>query len=149
MSTIGDRIKERREELGWSQVELAQRAGVSAGTIGNLEAGLRLRPRGIVGLAATLGVHAHWLETGTGPRLIDDKPSARPAPPAGSVSLLEALAAMERHLLLLPPQERDAVASALQGWASSGGAQHWRRLVVASFEAPAAPSGKQRAAGKT
>ena len=35
--SIGSRIKERREELGITQVELASRLGVSKGAIGNYE----------------------------------------------------------------------------------------------------------------
>lgn len=35
--SIGTRIKERREELGITQVELAARLGVSKGAIGNYE----------------------------------------------------------------------------------------------------------------
>ena len=36
---LGDRIKQRREELGWSQRELAQQAGVPQPTISDLERG--------------------------------------------------------------------------------------------------------------
>ena len=35
--SIGSRIKERREELGITQIELATRLGVSKGAIGNYE----------------------------------------------------------------------------------------------------------------
>ena len=35
--SIGSRIKERREELGSTQIELAQKLGVSKGAIGNYE----------------------------------------------------------------------------------------------------------------
>lgn len=35
--SIGSRIKERREELGITQIELAQMLGVSKGAIGNYE----------------------------------------------------------------------------------------------------------------
>lgn len=35
--SIGTRIKQRREELGITQVELAQRLGVSKGAVGNYE----------------------------------------------------------------------------------------------------------------
>ena len=38
--SIGSRIKQRREELGLTQPELAKIIGVSKGTIGNYETGL-------------------------------------------------------------------------------------------------------------
>lgn len=38
---ITDKIKELREELGWSQEELAHRAGLHPNTIGSYERGSR------------------------------------------------------------------------------------------------------------
>ena len=38
--SIGTRIKERREELGYTQTELAKKVGVSKGSIGNYESGI-------------------------------------------------------------------------------------------------------------
>lgn len=38
--SIGSRIKERREELGMTQVELAKIIGVSKGSVGNYECGV-------------------------------------------------------------------------------------------------------------
>ena len=38
--SIGQRIRERREELGLSQAELARRLGVTQSTVGNYEAGI-------------------------------------------------------------------------------------------------------------
>ena len=43
--TFADRIKQLREEVGFSQIELATRLGVSSGAIGNWETGKRV-PRG-------------------------------------------------------------------------------------------------------
>jgi transcriptional regulator with XRE-family HTH domain len=64
MTTIGERIRERRLALGLSQRELASE-GVSYAYISRLEANTR-RPsvRAVRQLAARLGVSAHWLETG-------------------------------------------------------------------------------------
>lgn len=41
VTTIAERLKEARADLGISQKDLARLAGVSAGTIGNIEAGAR------------------------------------------------------------------------------------------------------------
>ena len=36
---IGDRIRERRTELGWSQRELAEKMGYNHSTVGRIERG--------------------------------------------------------------------------------------------------------------
>lgn len=69
--TIAERLKAAREEAGLNQPELARAAGVSQGTIGNIESGLRKRPRELLALAEACGVHAKWLQTGTGPRYLN------------------------------------------------------------------------------
>lgn len=38
--TLGDKIRQRREEMGMSQAELAKRLGVTQGAIGNYESGV-------------------------------------------------------------------------------------------------------------
>ena len=64
MATIGDRIRQRRLELGLSQRELASE-GVSYAYISRIEANAR-RPsiRALRKLAPKLGVSVYWLETG-------------------------------------------------------------------------------------
>ena len=44
-------------------------------TIGNIEAGLRKRPREILKIAAALGVLPQWLETGEGAMRVDTPPA--------------------------------------------------------------------------
>lgn len=68
MNTLADRLKSAREALGMSQEQLAQSAGVSQGTIGNIESGARKRPREIVALARAAKVRPEWLLNGAGPR---------------------------------------------------------------------------------
>lgn len=41
MNTVGDRIKSRRQELGWTQEQLAGKAGISKGFLSDLETGTR------------------------------------------------------------------------------------------------------------
>jgi transcriptional regulator with XRE-family HTH domain len=64
VSTVGERIRQRRLELGLSQRELASE-GVTYAYISRLEANAR-RPsiRALRQLAPKLGVTVHWLETG-------------------------------------------------------------------------------------
>jgi len=66
MSSIAERLRQAREDADLTQPALAMRAGVSQGTIGNIEAGIRKRPRDLVSIALALGVSPEWLETGKG-----------------------------------------------------------------------------------
>lgn len=68
MDTIGSRLKAVRLEKGWSQTELADKAGVSQSAIGNIESGTRKRPRDLLSIAKAVEVRAEWLETGRGGR---------------------------------------------------------------------------------
>jgi transcriptional regulator with XRE-family HTH domain len=68
VKTIAERVKAVRQELGWSQVQLAEEVGVSQSSIGNIESGFRQRPRELVSIAKALRVSPEWLETGKGPR---------------------------------------------------------------------------------
>ena len=64
MTTVGDRIRQRRLALGLSQRELASE-GVSYAYISRLENNTRQPSvKALRRLAAKLGVSAHWLETG-------------------------------------------------------------------------------------
>ena len=64
MTTVGERIRERRLALGLSQRELACE-GVTYAYISRLEANTRQPSvRALRKLAPRLGVSAHWLETG-------------------------------------------------------------------------------------
>lgn len=67
VKSIADRVKEARQKLGWSQARLAKEAGVSQGTIGNIESGVRKQPRELLSLASALNVSPNWLESGKGP----------------------------------------------------------------------------------
>ena len=66
MNSIAERLKQAREAAGMTQPALAEKAGVSQGTIGNIESGLRKRPRELLSIAAALGVNPSWLDTGKG-----------------------------------------------------------------------------------
>lgn len=61
MTTIGERIRQRREILGYSQAEVASRAGISRAAIANLEQGLNKSSRSTVKIAQALQVPVEWL----------------------------------------------------------------------------------------
>lgn len=98
VNTIAERLKQAREALGLTQPELAARAKVSQGTIGNIETGLRKRPRELLAIAGALGVHPAWLESGKEPKEISQavesvstpplSPSPQPGEPAVHIPLL-------------------------------------------------------------
>lgn len=61
--TLGKRIEERRKQLGWSQNELARRAGVNHPTLYKIESGQRVDPSLsiVVRIARALGTSAEAL----------------------------------------------------------------------------------------
>lgn len=66
--SIGKRIEESRDRLGWTQAELATRAGVSSQNVGNWERGVYLPKLPVlIQLARLLNVDLTWLITGTYP----------------------------------------------------------------------------------
>lgn len=69
MDSIGKRLARARKDQGLTQPALAQRAGVSKGAVGNIEAGMRVGSARIVeALARALGVSVRWLVGGEGPK---------------------------------------------------------------------------------
>jgi phage repressor protein C with HTH and peptisase S24 domain len=67
MSTPAARLKHARKLRGLNQIELAQKAGVATGTVGNIEAGKRGIKSSAMAFARALQVSAEWLATGDGP----------------------------------------------------------------------------------
>jgi transcriptional regulator with XRE-family HTH domain len=67
--SFGRRIRERREELVWSQSRLAEESGYSQSNIGWIEQGKSKDPRKqAISLAEALRSTPAWLLHGTGPR---------------------------------------------------------------------------------
>lgn len=63
--TLAARLREARDAKGWTQTELAERAGVSQQVIGKIERGKARQPRYILEIAGALGVSPAWLMYGT------------------------------------------------------------------------------------
>lgn len=80
MSNLGDNIIRARTAKGWSQEELARRAGISQGTIGHLESGRNSTSRKLPEIARALGLTVEQLVGGQ----IDERRLERPPeiPPA-------------------------------------------------------------------
>ncbi|TPD71478.1 helix-turn-helix transcriptional regulator [Stenotrophomonas maltophilia] len=73
METIGSRIRAEREAQGISRNELAKFAGIASTTLSNLELGLSKSSTALHKIAARLGVHTDWLETGKGSKAAEDR----------------------------------------------------------------------------
>lgn len=98
MKTIAERLKAARAKREWSQAQLAVAAGVSTGTIGNIESGARQSKGSLPQIAEALSISHKWLATGEGEMLVSvrkedghyligGKPQTdMPAPDPGSAS---------------------------------------------------------------
>ena len=74
--TLATRIKDRLEELGMGQAELARRCGVDRSAVNQWVSGRvpNIRPDNLICVADTLGLEIRWLATGRGPRLARQEP---------------------------------------------------------------------------
>ena len=62
--SLGERLRARRREVGYTQEQLAERADTTQAVIQKIENGKSLRPRKIDRIAGALGVKAAWLMFG-------------------------------------------------------------------------------------
>jgi len=86
MSTVGERIKKRRLELGWTQDRLAGDARISKGFLSDIENGKRsIGADNLLALASALGVSMDFLMKG-----------GRPSAPAAEVQIPGSLSAFAR-----------------------------------------------------
>ncbi|MCP4996183.1 MAG: helix-turn-helix transcriptional regulator [Gammaproteobacteria bacterium] len=63
-ATLGQRMRHKRLERGWTQEQLAVRAGTNQAVIQKIENGKSLRPRKIDQIASVLEVNPAWLMFG-------------------------------------------------------------------------------------
>lgn len=64
LRTLGERLRYRRRQMGWTQEQLAIQAGTNQAVIQKIENGKSLRPRKIDDIASVLEVNAAWLMFG-------------------------------------------------------------------------------------
>src|SRR6202011_5766405 len=65
MPTVGERIKTRRAELGWTQDQLAERAGISKSFVSDVENGKRsIGADTLLDVGRAMGVSLDFLMTG-------------------------------------------------------------------------------------
>ncbi len=65
MNSVGERIRQRRQELGWTQDKLAVEAKISNGFLSDLETGKRsVSAENLMEIAHALGVSLDYLMTG-------------------------------------------------------------------------------------
>ncbi len=62
--SLGQRMRLRRQQKGWTQEQLARQAGTNQAVIQKIENGKSLRPRKINEIAEVLGVNPAWLMFG-------------------------------------------------------------------------------------
>lgn len=98
VKTVAERLQQARLAAKLTQGKLAVLASVSQGTIGNIEAGLRKKPRELLAIAEVLGVSAQWLQSGKGPM----KSATPPSPTSQALTLPDALPVVLEALLSLP-----------------------------------------------
>lgn len=64
LRTLGERMRSRRRQMGWTQEQLAIQAGTNQAVIQKIENGKSLRPRKIDEIASVLEVNPAWLMFG-------------------------------------------------------------------------------------
>lgn len=68
MTTLAKRLTAERHLAGLSQAALAKKAGCSQATVADIERGRNSESTKLARIAAALGLHAVWLQRGTGPK---------------------------------------------------------------------------------
>lgn len=109
---LGDRIKERREELGWTQETLANRAGLSKGFLSDVENGKRgIGARSLLDIAQVLGMSLDYLMKGS-----EEAPSTQEIEiPAKLAEFAKGAELSFRQTLLLLDMQRQIIAHRSSG----------------------------------
>ena len=103
--TVGDRIKKRRNELGWTQDLLAEKAGISKSFLSDLENGKRsVSADNLLDIARALSLSLDYLMTGEASRDRADRGSDPGV--AGTVRRRRTVSRSGRRLMLLDMQKQ-------------------------------------------
>ena len=104
MASVGERIRGRRSELGWTQDQLAQKAGISKSFLSDLENGKRsVGAINLLDIARALGVSLDFLMTGTASQ---DQKSEVPIPASLARFAAEEGLTFRQTLVLLEMQQQ-------------------------------------------
>jgi len=104
MSTVGERIRTRREELGWKQDELVNKAGISKSFLSDLENGKRnVGADKLLDIARALNVSLDFLMTGKASK---DKPKEVSIPSSLAIFAAEERLSLRQTLMLLDMQKQ-------------------------------------------
>lgn len=126
MSTLGDRIKERRLELSWTQEKLAVRADISKGFLSDLENGKRgVGAETLLHVARALGVSLEFLMTGEGG---DESQPQEVQIPAGLSRLASEEELSFRQVLMLLDMQQQILAHRSPTRSSGLEDFDWRKL---------------------
>lgn len=104
MSGVGERIKNRRLELGWTQDQLSQKAGISKSFLSDLENGKRsVGADNLLDIARALGVSLDFLMTGEASK---DRAAEVPIPASLARFAAEEGLSFRQTLMLLEMQQQ-------------------------------------------
>ena len=104
MAGVGERIKKRRAELGWTQDQLAQKAGLSKSFLSDLENGKRsVGAENLLEIARALGVSIDFLMTGEASQ---DQQAEVPIPASLARFAAEEGLSFKQTLMLLEMQQQ-------------------------------------------
>lgn len=104
MSSVGERIKQRRLELDWTQDQLCTKAGLSKSFLSDLENGKRsISASNLLDVARTLGVSLDYLMTG---KASQDHPTEVPIPASLARFAAEEGLTFRQTLMLLDMQKQ-------------------------------------------
>ncbi len=104
MSGVGDRIKQRRLELTWTQDQLAQKAGISKSFLSDLENGKRsVSADNLLDIARVLGVSLDYLMTG---KAVESPVAEVPIPASLARFAAEERLSFRQTLMLLDMQKQ-------------------------------------------
>jgi transcriptional regulator with XRE-family HTH domain len=104
MSAVGERIRKRRTELGWTQDQLSQKAGISKSFLSDLENSKRsVGADNLLDIARALGVSLDFLMTG---KASEEKQADVPIPASLARFAAEERLSFRQTLLLLEMQQQ-------------------------------------------